>query len=78
VNKLVPDVSASDVSIMFGRNAVINITGPNDRTGDIVVVVNGNEYHATMINGNASVTVRDLAVGDYPVSVTYLANDKYV
>ena len=78
VNKNVPSISANNVTIFVGNNAELIINGPNDRFGDIVVAVNESFYYSPMINGEAKVIIKDLDVGDYPVGVLYLENDKYI
>ena len=79
VNKLVPEVTVINVTaVVVDHDAVINITGPADRTGKLVVNVDGVNYAVNMTNGNASLTVKGLTVGNKTVTVTYLENDKYV
>ena len=63
VNKLTPSVFVTNVTaVIVDHDAVINVTGPADRTGKVVVSVGG----------------VGLAIGNNTVTVTYLENDKYV
>jgi hypothetical protein len=78
VNKLTPEITATNANITVGKDAVISITGPEDRTGGIVVEVDGTKYYANMTDGEAEVTIKNLATGEYSVKVTYIENDKYV
>ncbi|SDA73100.1 Ig-like domain repeat protein, partial [Methanobrevibacter millerae] len=78
VNKLTPVVDVVDVTVVVDHDAVINVTGSADRNANLVVNINGVDYAVNMTNGNASLTVKGLSVGNYTVTVTYLENDKYV
>ena len=57
---------------------MINVTGPADRNVTLVVNVGGVDYAVNMTNGNASLTVKGLAIGNNTVTVRYSENDKYV
>ena len=78
VNKCVPAISTNNVTITVGNNAELIVTGPEDRFGDIVTVVNEIYYYSPMVDGEAEVIIKDLHVGDYSVEVIYLENDKYI
>ena len=55
VNKLVPEVTVINVTaVVVDHDVVINVTGPVDRTGRLVVSVDGVDYAVNMTNGNAS------------------------
>ena len=78
VSKRTPIVNVTNVTITVGNDAVINISGPSDRNGTLIVSVAGANYAVKMTGGNATLTVNGLSVGNYTVSVTYVENDKYV
>ena len=63
---------------MVGNSVTVNFTAPGDRNAVLLVNVDGVDYAVNVINGSASLTVTDLAAGNYSVDVTYLENDKYV
>ena len=56
----------------------MNITGPSDREGNLIVSINGTKYVVTLDrSGNATLDVSGLAPGNYNVDITYIENDKY-
>ena len=78
VSKRTPSVNVTNITIIHGNDAVINISGPSDRNGNLIVTVDGVNYSVNMTGGNATLTVKGLSVDNYTVSVTYIENDKYV
>ncbi|MBQ6512857.1 Ig-like domain repeat protein [Methanobrevibacter sp.] len=78
VSKRTPVVNVTNITIIEGKDAVINISGPADRNATLVVTVDGVDYAVNMTGGNATLTVKGLSVDNYTVSVTYIENDKYV
>ena len=77
VNKLSPFVNADDVEFIVDNEGILNITGPNDRDGYLVVSIGDKIYDVTLINGEVSLDVSDLDIGVYSVDIIYLENDKY-
>ena len=69
------DVTADD--IVFGEDLTVNAVLPADATGEVVITVDGTPYTATIIDGKATGTIKDLTAGDYTVSVKYAGDDKY-
>ena len=69
------DVTVND--IVFGGDLTVDISLPDDATGEVVITVNGVDYHVTIENGKATGTIGGLAAGDYTVSVKYAGDDKY-
>uniref|UniRef100_UPI00388F1083 Ig-like domain repeat protein n=1 Tax=Methanobrevibacter sp. TaxID=66852 RepID=UPI00388F1083 len=78
VNKITKNISANNVTITVGEDAVITVKGPQDRTGQIIVEVGGEKYLKEMKDGVSEVTIKKLDAGEYPVGITYLENDKYL
>jgi hypothetical protein len=78
VDKLVPVVSAEDVEFIVGNDGILNITGPSDRDGSLIVNISDVKYSITLNNGEASLDVSNLNVGTYDVDITYVEDDKYV
>lgn len=48
-----------------------------DITGYAIVTIDGVNYTVTITDGKGHVDVENLGNGTYPISVTYLENDKY-
>ena len=69
------DVAVSDIKV--GEDAVISVKLASDATGEVVITVNGVDYHVAIENGVASVTVSGLEAGDYTVEVKYAGDDNY-
>ena len=69
------DVTVED--IVFGEDLIVNAVLPVDATGEVVITVNGVDYHVAIENGVASVTVSGLEAGDYTVEVKYAGDDNY-
>ena len=64
-------------NITYGEDAVIEVTGPVDATGNVTVTVDGKNYTAEMSNGKATVIVPGLEAGNHTVDVVYSGDDKY-
>ena len=69
------DVTVND--IVFGGDLIVDAVLPGDATGEVVITVNGVDYHVSIENGKATGTISGLAAGDYPVTVKYVGDDKY-
>ena len=77
VLKITPDMDVTVEDIVFGEDLIVNAVLPVDATGEVVITVNGVDYHVAIENGVASVTVSGLEAGDYTVSVKYAGDDNY-
>ena len=77
INQGKADLNVNITSGIAGEDVVINVTGPSDVTGNVTVVVNDKEYNTTFVDGTASVTLKDLASGNYTVSVLYSGDKNY-
>ena len=69
------DVTVND--IVFGGDLTVDAVLPDDATGEVVITVNGVDYHVSIENGKATGTISGLAAGDYTVTVKYVGDDKY-
>ena len=70
------DVTVND--IVFGGDLIVDAVLPVDATGEVVITVNGVDYHVSIENGKATGTISGLAAGDYTVTVKYVGDDKYI
>ena len=70
------DVTVND--IVFGGDLIVDAVLHDDATGEVVITVNGVDYHVSIENGKATGTISGLAAGDYTVTVKYVGDDKYV
>ena len=69
------DVTVND--IVFGGDLTVDVVLPGDATGEVVITVNGVDYHVAIENGKATGTIGGLAAGDYTVAIKYVGDDKY-
>ena len=70
------DVTVND--IVFGGDLIVDAVLPGDATGEVVITVNGVDYHVSIENGKATGTISGLAAGDYTVAIKYVGDDKYI
>ena len=67
-------VSVADVSV--GDGAIVNVR-TSVESGKLVVNVNNKDYELVITNGESSLTVLDLAAGNYDVLVRFAGDDKF-
>ena len=77
VSKVDPTMDVTVDGIVFGEDLTVEAVLPADATGEVVITVDGTPYTATIDNGKATGTIKDLTAGDYTVSVKYAGDDKY-
>ena len=78
VLKITPEMDVTVEDIVFGEDLIVNAVLPGDATGEVVITVNGVDYHVSIENGKATGTISGLAAGDYTVAIKYVGDDKYV
>ena len=78
ISKLPSSVLVNVKDIVVGEDAVVNVVLPDDANGNVTITVNGKNYVAVVKYGVASVTISDLAKGNYNVSVKYSGDNKYL
>ena len=77
VSKVDSTMNVTVNDIVFGGDLTVDAVLPDDATGEVVITVNGVDYHVSIENGKATGTISGLAAGDYPVTVKYVGDDKY-
>ena len=70
------DISADDIEI--GKTAVVTINVTPGATGNVTVVVNGKSQVVELKDSKATLTIENLAAGDYKVEATYNGDAKYL
>ena len=63
--------------VVEDENSTITVNLPEDATGNVTAVIEGEEYTAPVVNGTANIAVPGLRPGNYSVPVTYSGDDKY-
>ena len=77
VSKVDSTMDVTVNGIVFGGDLTVDVSLPADATGEVVITVNGVDYHVAIENGKATGTIGGLAAGDYTVTVKYAGDDKY-
>ncbi len=67
-------VSASDVNV--GEDAIINVKASFEN-GKVTVNINNKDYELNINSFESSLTIQNLAVGNYTVIVTFAGDDKF-
>ena len=78
VSKVDSTMDVTVNGIVFGGDLIVDAVLPADATGEVVITVNGVDYHVSIENGKATGTISGLAAGDYTVAIKYVGDDKYV
>ena len=60
-----------------GQNVTVNVELSEDATGTVTASVNGKNYTVPLKDGKATITIPELAAGNYTIPVTYSGDDKY-
>ena len=74
VSDMIVDVTEA---IDVGDVAVVNVTLPENATGQVIVKVDGQNYTINLTDGKGSVEIKGLLNGTYPVEVIYPGDDQY-
>lgn len=69
------NVYVADINV--GETAHVQVILPIDVIGEVIVSVNDQNYTAKVVNGNATVDLKDLKEGNYTLNVTCLENGNY-
>ena len=71
-------MNASADAVKVGDDANINVVfDADDVTGIVTVYVDGNEYFADIEDGASTITIPDLAAGEYALEVVYDGDGRY-
>ena len=71
--KITPQMNVKAESILVGENLTIEVTLPNDATGNVSM----DDMVVSLVDGKASFVKSDLTVGNYTFTVKYSGDDKY-
>ena len=72
MNITIPD------EIKTGENTTITVDLPEDATGNVTVTINTQNYTSEVKNGIANITISNLPIGNYNVTIAYSGDNKYV
>ncbi len=77
VNKKVSALNVTATNITVDSPTTISVKITNGTTGVVLIDINGTDYYATIENGAAVLTVKNLVVGTYNVTVIYEGDANY-
>ena len=77
LSKLPSGVEVNVENITVGDKAVIEITVPENATGNATVNVDGTDYTVSVAGGKGTLVLSDLGVGNHEVTVTYNGDEIY-
>ena len=82
VKEVIPDKKDTPINVNVsgiteGEPALFNVTVPRNATGNVTVIVDGNEYQGTIVNGTVVVPVDNLTAGDKTFVVVYPGDGNY-
>ena len=72
-----PDLEVNVSDIDYGENATISVKLNSDATGKVIITVDGINYIADLNNGEATLILPNLSVGNHTVNVYYEGDKKY-
>lgn len=75
--KIEPDIDIDVADISYGQAEFINVTLPQDATGNVTITLNGMDYVTPIEDGVARVTIEGLSARDYTAVATYGGDDRY-
>jgi hypothetical protein len=78
IGKLIPKISLYAADIVYGEDAVVNVTLNDNATGSVTVNIDGKTASATLIDGMASVNFSNVVAGNNKqVTVFYSGDHNY-
>lgn len=75
IGKKSPDMTVAIDDIEFGENAIITVNVDSNAGGNVTVKIVNETYELTVKNGEAKFHIPDLAIGQYPIEITYSGDD---
>ena len=78
VNKVSKYDFNADVSdVKVGEDVTVNVDLPDDANGEVVAIIGTNNYTANVVKGSAKITISNLTMGKYNISIVYKGDSKY-
>ena len=78
VEKLPTEITAQDISINAGESATVDINLGENVEGILYFDLSGIQSFKELINGQTTFEIKDLAHGNYTLSISYRGNDIYL
>ena len=60
-----------------GEDLIINVNGPKDITGNVIISVGNQTFDVPFVDGDANVTISNISEGFYPIDINYQGDEKY-
>ena len=67
----------SPITVECGKNKYVTVKVSNDTKGYIVFTLGKKEYKVTIKNGKASLSLKNLKIGEYYIDVDFIGEDGY-
>ena len=77
VNPIKPSINITVDDINIGDTLELEISLPDDATGNITVEIDGKNYTAPVKDGKAIISIPDLTAGDKVAKIYYSGDDNY-
>ena len=77
VSKAVPHINVTVGDTTAGEDVFINVEGPGDLTGPVLVDVDGVGYYVNVTDGKGQLVLPGMAGGNHTISAKYAGDDKY-
>lgn len=78
VYKITPTVNIETSDAVFGNNATVIVNLPTDATGNIKIYIDNIIItESSLLNGQSTISIDDLPVGNYNITITYSGDNKY-
>ncbi|WP_407379341.1 Ig-like domain repeat protein [Methanobrevibacter sp.] len=75
VSEYAIDAKADDIKV--GEDLIIEVTVPDDASGNVTVKIGNDTYSEAIKEGVAKFTIKDLAYDNYTAEISYAGDDKY-
>lgn len=72
-----PEMSVFVADINAGEIAQVQVTLPENATGNVTVTVNDHDFNGTVTDGKANVELKNLKAGEYKIKVRYNGDENY-
>ena len=73
-----PNLSVKSENVMYGDNLTVRVTLPNDASGNLTVIIGNITQTRVIENANTIFIFENITAGNYPVTVNYSGNKKYL
>ena len=77
IDPVITNSSSLDVERLDNGTVIVNVTVPDDATGNVTVSIDNETITVPVVNGTAVVDLGNLSDGNHTVNISYSGDDKY-